>query len=1531
MKQQHHPYEASLFSKGANYDINKEFLGGDKGSYIDACNLRPNDMSGDNAALKKIKGETLLYSSSDSTNTFTKSVGAVAISSNQICIGAIEINNKLVEFWAYEPTNSTDYIDSQSKYPTIKVDGLIVAQSSSIPFTFDNLLQMDKNESCIGGEVYVTDNVNPPMFFNIKDMEENAGIYNSNDGSDKYFGSFDSDLYTISISNTVNAPRFLEYHTTNTGNYDATNGGNGLTVGTYAYAVRFIDSEGNRTEISEFTPTIPIYKNISSKTDIHPWAYTYGFDTSSETEYGLSISIRGNETKGFKSCEVIRVAWNAGDPVLLDSKPSAFIIARFDLEEDTIRSYNILDRSMDTIEAISDEEATLVTTSVSRAKAVRFFNNRLYFMNVSLDGKDVTNVSVGSGSNNQVNAYPVLSHMFLAGHNDPWHFAYRKQYMNSERYGFGVVFRDANGTRTFTTPLKFNQGTGVKDYFEFPSKRQPLSAESKNISFTGAMYGSSSTNVLDYTHDCYGSYLRKARTNRCAFIRFLENGSKCQKEVFGKNRSNQPDDEWATGGGCTPSNVLPDSQFTYVTAKNCTVYKPPYGILKPQQLGDINDANTGKGHHHNPHRRTWYSNNDYNLWQENYMFANDFYAMGLAIDKINPPSWASSFSIVRTKAAMRVLAEGLAWYSLDSAYKLKENTSKEKNICTFYSADFDTDNGLFSNLATNVEQSSSLEYKLVLQSPVGFNTEIYTNNRSGGKDEGADLISFAFMQKDQKSTGTKWYLPNDDSDMPISDSTFRYVAFGRWRNPSNHASTVWNNNKRTFSIKSFEYVAGSSEISGNRGGHYWKVELDDNLYQNSFGGSGLKHMQDDGTKRFHEPFYIASIIKENNEPSQGESTQYISTGHTQQMNSAFYLSKGVGFTEQLVDERWEDCITDIVWNNDGQYANGNRISGQTKNYHEYNKFVYVSEQGTGAEKRWLDITTKTNSEAAGILNEIKNNGYAEVLPDPSFTSTVKVYGVYSHKWSGQNYKNQKPSLVFDFTTIEDKGETASLYNKDIYIPSKGSIIYIKYDNRIPLSIYGGDSFSSESTVGWVDIEYGSNSKPKDLDLQLSIGMPQHKWEITPRNYIVNATSGTNEIQDENTATIGNTNSMRVRQWVLMYISHSRTPLHSQYMNPTSPNALEQFYPLVHHRPRPYNWKENDDIGDQRNVFEEYYNEVGEEDIYWGYGGFRYRSVVNQDYAAENTFHSYSSTPSAFEAKTDFCTRIVWSDIKPINVSDSPNLRSFGALNYFDLSDETGEIKYAYDTEGEKGNNLYAFTESGICLLVTDKRLLSQVSGSELAVIGSENQGVQKQVWIKKNIGMPDEMWRTAAESDQAIYWANKDTVYKLFNDSVLDIGRQNYYSRLNPELQEIKDEFETKITGAYNSKHKEYWLNIKCPSSEYDRIKFSPSLLLNQKGISLLDSTFTNGVTYPNNNTIGVSENDVLMLTTNDLNVFINFGGNSFNNLTPKNFKLCVAEGSEQITVHYNDNQTSEVIKPKTCKCVEPLVVEQASGGDGAA
>ena len=50
MKQQHHPKDAKTYIKGANRDVEKEYLNLDDGSYVDACNMRPVNMDGDNGA-----------------------------------------------------------------------------------------------------------------------------------------------------------------------------------------------------------------------------------------------------------------------------------------------------------------------------------------------------------------------------------------------------------------------------------------------------------------------------------------------------------------------------------------------------------------------------------------------------------------------------------------------------------------------------------------------------------------------------------------------------------------------------------------------------------------------------------------------------------------------------------------------------------------------------------------------------------------------------------------------------------------------------------------------------------------------------------------------------------------------------------------------------------------------------------------------------------------------------------------------------------------------------------------------------------------------------------------------------------------------------------------------------------------------------------------------------------------------------------------------------------------------------------------
>ena len=164
MKQVHQPHDIRMYAKGANRDLDDELMALAEGQYIDACNMRTNPMDGDNSSAKKIKGEVSLYPNID--NRCNIGTG-LPLSTSYECIGVSEINRNIVEFWA----------DAAEVDPSfIRVNGQIVLMSDEFPIQAKYPLQIAKNESCIGGEVYITDYNVTPMIFNIKDLLLNSGI-----------------------------------------------------------------------------------------------------------------------------------------------------------------------------------------------------------------------------------------------------------------------------------------------------------------------------------------------------------------------------------------------------------------------------------------------------------------------------------------------------------------------------------------------------------------------------------------------------------------------------------------------------------------------------------------------------------------------------------------------------------------------------------------------------------------------------------------------------------------------------------------------------------------------------------------------------------------------------------------------------------------------------------------------------------------------------------------------------------------------------------------------------------------------------------------------------------------------------------------------------------------------------------------------------------------------------------------------------------------------------------------------------------
>lgn len=1551
MKQLHHPKEIRTFSLGANYDINKEFLHGDKGTYIDACNMRPNDMSGDNGALKKIKGEERHFTLDEGVASQTSRFGASQLTANHSCVGSIEVNNRVVSFWTYALGKYESLTASTA--PAITVDGLIVAQSVDIPFVDGRDLQMDKNESCVGGEIFVTDDLNPPMFFNVGDMLENAGAFNSSDATGKYFVDFNIDLYIINIKNTINAPFFEQYVSSNSIGTSSTeegstkNAGNGLLVGTYAYAVRFVDAEGNRTEISEFTPNIPIFENVSSQSAIHPWVATKGAEAGTETDYGNVLTIRADATVGFDSCEVIRVEFNSGDASIISAPPVAKVVIRFKLQANTAQAYRVMDRSMESIEIVDDVSSSIVLNNIQKAKTVRYFDNKLYFGNVKLGGKAQDVGDIGGGSEgNLVNAYPVMDLIYKAGHNDPYNFTYRKSYMHNERYGYGVVFRDSNGSKTFTVPLEFNvEGFNApQPWFQFPAMRKRLSEETMRVSYNGYMYGTTDENDLWYTHDtCY--HINAARrTSPCAMIAFMDNrtGSKCN------GTSGLADSTFFTSAGCSAlsTSYKAGCSFAGDSGNGVKVVGLGAKLIHPQK-GTFSKLNKADGHH-------WIPTQGYNINKSievvgsnsnsGYMFAPYYYAMGLAIDKIKAPSWATSFSIVRTAPAFRVVAQGMSFYSMIGADGSNNNSQKYKNRVKFYSVDLDSDKGLFSIFADDVEGNSE-DYKLVLEAPHGFNTEIYSGNKSGGADEGFDMMTFAYMQRDYRSdyVGAKWSMPfaldrSQIGSTPtgLESSIYDFVAFGRWRNNANNVASPWTSNKRVYNISQFNLIKGDGQHTGERGGHHWEIILKSDIYRNQYIGTGSKYLNDSGIRDMHEPVYQCSIIKDNKEPEQGESVTYVSTGHIQHIKSLVYLSQGTAFSQPLVDERWEDCISDVVYNNSGTYTRGTRNSAATVKHHKFRRFMWEVLDGETEARRWIHARHLPASAVANILQKIATQGYAEIADHDDYPTTgslVKVYGIYNDSFDGQNYKFQYGRVIFSRAILTSKfGSTvAGQYGNDGVIPKAGSRMYVHYDERIPIRVFGGDTFTTEAQMTLFDLKYNHKGQPFDSgnDFRWGVGMPYHKVRMNERNIIINdtqwSTNFSGKIQNQNDLSFVHATQLReakMRQWMVRFISNSRTPAQTEYVTDETYS-----YPLMHYRPRPYEWstKQVDDgNNDRNNVHPDYWTYLGAEDLKWSYGGFGITGLINTDYAATNSFHGYQVKPSFFEEETNFCTRVVWSAKRPINVKDSPTIRTFNASNFYDLGDETGELKYLYDTEGTKGENLYGLTESGVALLLTNKRLIHEISGNELATIGSEEEGILKVIWLAKMIGVPDEMWRTIAESPEALYFANKDSVYKLKDDIIDDLGKKKYYAKLKPKLSAVLDGYETKVTATYNKVHEEYFLDFVCDDNPFEDFIFGSWRGGGGTYIALREQEFNNPV-FPNETTnhqgdIYLPQSADLMMKVLETGVLY-LGGQSGDLLTNTNgFKLCVSQDSAPNFINIYDpiNSLGYAVNAGECKCLSP-------------
>jgi hypothetical protein len=1340
MRQQHHPQDIKTYQKGINSDSNKEILGNsDEGEHVDALNMRSIPMDGDNYAKKKIKGEDSLFPLID--NRCNAPDPSTLTFAGYECMMAQEVNGHIVEIWA-------SFIVGE--FPFMRIDGQIVLYSDDFPIDVFHPLEYDKNESCVGGEIYVTNNNTTPMVFSIKDLMENSAMIDGFECTEKYFSEFDINAYTINPTAILHKPSFIKQDIVYAG-YDFVIGTAGLCVGSYSYSYRMVDSQGERTNFSPITELIPVVrKNSSATLNSYPHQQTFSSepDITSSTIYGNHGRFRYENYTDFVSIEIRRDSWYAGDP--LGNPPVSEIIATIPINTG-MNILNVFDRAeANFIGAITLtlEEQSSQLSPVRRAKAVRYFNQKLYLMNIGYQSRDISGTVTFVDSNDA--GFATIEKIGTPGHKHVYNAAMYKSNMRGERTGFGVVLFDKNNNASYATEVpNFTN-------FQFPERREELieNSDEYDLSYKGVVRAANTDGDVSWTHEVFD--LEDAVSKTAG----LEYNYKEGDPYKALNPTSQNDTLSDLNKYVNPTVALASesaSAFYYP-------YTPP-------------------------------------------AFGPNYYAQGFALKGIDTyPSWADGFSVVQTDPAKRVVAQGLGFYSISSEDAgVGITTVKEKDAFWVYFPDLDL---LNPEIAEDLVNNAGAGYKIQCVSPLGYFSEVY-NTRKAELDQtrwGTDIITYARILKDKDDTYTNQINPILGTNSGILDDLVhdplqinRYPAYGRFTNsitPDGPEFPSNGNGNYEFTILDVNDVT-----TGSTRQTYLRIQLTEDVYNQSglFGAFNLNNNATEaGVMEWREPMYVINLIKDVN-INPGLTTEYKYTGNYIKFKSLALESNGSnGQTAILVSERWEDCIPQIT----GQ------INGLTT-YGALKRFVYIVGLDE-IERRWMNVTFESAPTISTILTALDTFG---VYNDPIITDGFDIYGIYTSTQSSGDVNNVCQVFTLNFNEVP-------LYTA-FTVPAAGTKVYVKYDNRIPVRVFGGDTYVNESIWAVLDNEYNNDGDPKDAanDFKMTSPFPFKSYSFTgtypiwedsdPWNYDYGY--GFQFCNDSRLE------AARIRQLITMWTAETRINLSFAFNNESPDKAnSDQFFPLINYIPRPYRWNNNNPS--DRTTFEndnhlqaQYYDDYGFEWNLWVYGGFRFTPQVNLDYSKSQTTELYTSVPAVgFEEETDFCTRIIWSLKRPPNAQDTPSVKTFLPNAYFDISDDTGEIKFAWSAlSSDKGNNLYALTDSGVCLLLVDKRIVSEINANELATVGSDAGGILNQLWIDKTIGMHDETWRSWAEYSNVLFFCNGIAVYTFGDNQLTDITKTGFFELLNRRFNSlIGPGYESRLSGGFNVLTKEYVMNV---------------------------------------------------------------------------------------------------------------------------
>ncbi len=1301
MKQDHRPWTDKTFSGGANTDADGAVVANNEGTYRDARNMRLVDDAGGNGTLVKIGGETVIHPPT------------VHGASTYRCIGAIDVKGRKVEFWASS--------QPASYAPLVRIDGVVTAQSDKIPYVYSHVLQLDKSEDCEGGLVFDANSDAIPLHWDIGHMLDELAA-----GAQTYFSGFDVTALQATPTRPVNRPVFL-------GLVDAGAGG-GIFPGQYAYCLRYVNLTGDRTPDGPFLEHVDVPWMNGGAPSI-PSAGVVGAtpaQAGQHTQWGVRLLFRVDNKANFDSIEIIRrqLIQDAGP----DAVEDIVVAARIAITPGQNEVLEHIDKG-DTVDALPGDAEAVQTYYIKKAESVRYVNYRVAYGNVEIAGRDIT-ASYGNDP-----LFPVTASIGTMGHADAVNRCYKRRFQSGERYGIGAMYYLPDGSQSFVDPVKDVQ---------MPNRRDPKTGDS--LTWSDAPCLAATTQCLSATK-VGPTFEIFDHVNATGKRPTIENGvGRHVNVMMGGRRATM-----APAGNDFAFSPVPGSGETYIDNSFKKTAWPvpltPHMASEPWKLGLDYRVNKQVRSHYGT--RLDYDPKVFNVTH---------HSLGMAFRGVAPVPGTQGFSMMATKPAGRVVAQGLARWVLKENYASSGDKQVSKELYSMQVSFPDFDAGVMnqSDFDAIAAGTAAGGYKVQMVSPLGFASEVYGSAMMAHANAPlgflADMMSYArvLWDKGQINPGNA-----DGINEPQADNSNYYAGFGRWRNGM--GSVPWQTQDGNVELD--VATAATTSIPG-----VLTLTFNHPVYSGSWAGPGI--FTDGNTKNFHEPWYVVNIVRDR-QPDLDDG--YVGCNHFQAWVSDIGAITGQNQSFRLADERLADIEG---YNTDG-----------------IERYVHVVDPALG-DLVYMNVEGLTPSQVAQMLLQIPGGG---AVTSPVSGTTVN--GLYE---------------------VIDNGDGTRSVLMRSWVPV-GARVEVRYDQRVPVLFFGdrvsapclapivdgygavnGDAYpnpvepvppfigGSDRPIAIINADASGGYIPT-VNPMMDPGDMQgclvtHGAAVGPFNNYVFSDEYYTPFLNPHAFGVGNSGSNfnaealvvnqfsngvihSLRQWLVMFDCEVKAPVMlSMYAPPD-----DRTFPQVNYYPRPYRF---DGSGfSTTNGFFPSHTTLYPDPGTLGRGGFFHKTTIFSPHRVLPRVRNYRKPPFSKE-ETKLCNAVIWSEKHSPLHSDTPALKTYPVNNIEFIENGTGSIQYLYFKEG----TMYVVTEHGTYAALIERGVVASPDGQDLTMYAQTNfiGTVQN---LSRSVGMPTGTWETVAEGSvmteggarrDAMMWFDGTTVYRLLGNAPQDIAKGKY-------------------------------------------------------------------------------------------------------------------------------------------------------------